>query len=381
MKLIEADGKKILLQAGIPVPRGILIHTNVSDVATREISFPGFIKAQILQGRRGRQGLVVRCERREDLPRIIDEFRGRIGEIPCAGVYLEEAIPHEREVLVSLLIDRRQGGFQCCFSEEGGMSVSTARTYSLRKEDDVESMEDVPPSVRDVVRLAHRAMKTHDILEMEINPLAILADGSCAALDAKIELDDAAAFRHPEWSEFKALSPFGRPLTDREQSYAAFLQHAGHRGTFGRYLELEGDIALILSGGGASLVALDALRKAGGCPANYCEMSGNPDPDAACQAAKIVLSHPGIRAVWIAGSYANFTDIDATVKAVLRAIEETGLRVPVCIRRDGPQAETAVRAAKEWSARTGISVHFDRGDVPLEDSARTLMSLLNTVAV
>ena len=174
-------------------------------------------------------------------------------------------------------------------------------------------------NVPEILSKLKAAMEKNDALSIEINPLAILADGSYVALDAKVELDGAAAFRHPEWSELHRLAT---PI------------------------ELDGDIAVILSGGGASIVALDALQRAGGRPANYIEMSGNPDPESVRRASKIVLAKPGIRAIWIAGSYANFTDIQATVDATLAAADDVNLRVPVVIRRDGPNAEEASKTRR-----------------------------------
>ena len=119
----------------------------------------------------------------------------------------------------------------------------------------------IPEQIRDVAMRLAALVKDQDALSVEINPLAVLADGSCIALDAKVELDDAAIGRHPEWESFVRLPTTDTPPTARELAYASFLEEGGHRGTFGRYVELDGDIALILSGGGASLVALDALQR------------------------------------------------------------------------------------------------------------------------
>jgi citryl-CoA synthetase large subunit len=157
------------------------------------------------------------------------------------------------------------------------------------------------------------------------------------------------------------------------------VEELGHRGTFGRYVDLDGDIVLVLSGGGASLVALDAIHAAGGRAANYLEMSGNPEAESVKKVMSVVLGKPGIRAMWIAGSFANFTDIDATVMAVLDAVRDSGLHVPIAIRRDGPNADAAVVHATEWSEMYGIPVRFDRADVSLEESAQNLMDMLKTV--
>jgi succinyl-CoA synthetase beta subunit len=364
MKLIEADGKRLLRDAGIAIPRTV----GVDEVQ----AFPVFVKAQILQGHRGQRGLVRKCENAEMLQRAVTELTAQLRDIPNAGLICEEEVVHETEWFVSIDIDRLAGKSRVSFSPNGGMDVERAEHRVIAAEEDIASI-DIPSGVRDVLRLLYHAFPSSDALRLEINPLACRADGSCVALDAKVELDDAAAFRHPEWATYTVLSEQPRERSPRELAYAELLTQAGHRGTLGRYVELDGDIAMILSGGGASLVAMDALKRAGGTPANYVEMSGNPDPEQVFRAASIVLSKPGIRAVWIAGSFANFTDIQVTVNAVLRAITEIGLRVPVGIRRDGPHADDAQTDAIRWASDQGIPLRFDRAEVDLDTSARAIV--------
>lgn len=364
MKLIESDGKRILKNAGIEVPPSFLVQ----DVA----AFPVFLKAQVLQGRRGQRGLVRRCADRETLDIAQRELTEQLQTIPNAGLYCEAEVAHETQWFVAFDIDRERGAIRLTVSEQGGMSVQSGQSFVVEHERDFDSCT-LPSGVLQIVKKMWDAFRNHDMLHLEINPLACRADGSCVALDAKIELDDAAAFRHPEWSSFKIVSEIERESSERERAYEALLAEAGHRGTLGRYVELDGDIAMILSGGGASLVAMDALLRAGGRPANYVEMSGNPDPEYVRKASAIVLSKPGIRAVWIAGSFANFTDIQATVNAVLAAMQDLDLHVPVVIRRDGPNAEAAEQDALRWASERGISLRFDRADVDLDTSAKAIV--------
>lgn len=369
MKCVETDGKNILKAAGIAIPEGVFVPIDAERIGSASVAFPAFVKAQAFQGRRGRGGLVVRVEREEELTEAVAKVRTALADVPCAGFLIEPAVEHEAEWLVSADIDGASGRFRVTASSQGGTAVSSAETHLVDSDADVRSL-DMPENVRDALRRLVGALSANDALSIEINPLAALPDGSCVALDAKVELDDAAAFRHPEWSAFRLASD--RKRSERESAYAALLAEAGHRGTLGRYVELDGDIALVLSGGGASLAAIDALRHAGGRPANYVEMSGNPDPAEVTKAAKIVLSKPGIRAVWIAGSYANFTDIQATVNATLAAVKEVGLRAPVVIRRDGPNADAAVRDAEAWGKENGVFVRFDRADTDFDASARAV---------
>jgi succinyl-CoA synthetase beta subunit len=373
MKLIEFDGKRLLRDIGISIPRGSFFAFNDA------LSVPGpgacYVKAQVLGGRRGRSGLVKRVDRPEDIPGAITDILLRLKETPCAGWLAEEDVPHEREYLAAMDIDRQEGLLRFTLSEQGGMDVQEGSSFVLQHPSDA-ALRDLPEGIRDIASKLGQAMVDHDLLHAEINPLAELADGSFMALDAKIETDDAAAFRHPEWEAFVSLPASGRERTSFERAYDAFRKEVGHRGTFGNMIELDGDLALILSGGGASLMALDAIARAGGKPANTCEFSGNPERDAVRRGAAILFKKPGIRGIWIAGSYANFTDIRETVMGMLEAIEDAGIRVPVVIRRDGPRRDEAEREARLWASQHGVPLLFHGGAVSFEASAKELMRLV-----
>lgn len=372
MKLIEADAKILLASVGIRVPTGTFLAWE-ADAMNGPMAFPCYAKAQVLSGRRGKRGLVRRCADPHALTQALREMREALSGTPCAGFLLEPEIASDALWMVSMDLDRSEGAIRATVSASGGADVSEARATVVRSEADL-AKRDVPEAVRDILIRLLAIFRTSDALSMEINPLAILADGSCVALDAKVELDDLAASRHPEWRARRRLAETHRIPSERESAYASLLEAAGHRGTLGKYIELDGDIALILSGGGASLLALDTLAEAGGRAANYVEMSGNPDAESVRAAAKIVLGKPGIRAVWIAGSFANFTDIRATVGAVLAAADEIGLRVPIVIRRDGPNADAARDEALRWGNERGIDVRFDRADIDLADSAKAVVA-------
>lgn len=371
MKLIETDGKKMLSEAGIPVPSSVFIPFGVG-VLPDDVQYPLYVKAQVLQGHRGQQGFVRQCLNDQQTRQALVDMTASFGGIPCAGFRLETEILHDEEWFVSFDIDRAEGCIRLNVSAAGGVNVSTVQSCFVTSSEDIRCLN-VPEQLHTVLQYLYGVFVQQDVLQLEINPLVRVGDGSYLALDAKIEIDDAASARHPEWSAYTVLSETGRVLSERELSYAQLLLEGGYRGTLGRLIELDGDIAVILSGGGASLVALDALKKAGGKPANYVEMSGNPDPEYVRRAARIVLSKPGLRAIWIAGSYANFTDINVTVSAVLAAIGDLDLCVPIVIRRDGPHAAEAKQAALQWAVERGVSLQFDRADTDLETSAQAVV--------
>jgi succinyl-CoA synthetase beta subunit len=377
MKLIERDAKHLLRAYGIAVPAHAFLSIDDDHVAgaCASVRFPVYLKPQVLQGRRGQSGWIRRCESEADVAVQIGELRRALGSTPCAGFLCEEAVPCVTEYLAGVDLDAQRGCYRASFSSNGGADVSGAATWPIVTEERIGQIP-APAHIRDVIFRLYDLVRSEDAISAEINPLVVRSDGSSVALDAKIELDDAAIFRHPERERFCTLSQTGKNLSERERAYLQLLENVGHRGTLGRYVELDGEIAVILSGGGASLVAMDALISAGGQPANYVEMSGNPDPASVYEASRIVFSKPGLKAVWIAGSFANFTNIQTTVNAALRAFQDSGLGIPVVIRRDGPNAEAARSDAIAWGRARGVPVQFDLADVDLNQSAQAVVALL-----
>ncbi len=356
MRLIESDGKRVLHSIGITIPE--------------QDSFPGFVKAQVLTGGRGKAGFVRRVETAQQLPEAIAHITQALGTLPCAGFLVEKEVPYVKSWFLSIDLDRKIGDWRVNLSEQGGMDVAHATSRPLS------GFSHPSKELTSLVLLLGDAMRLMDIESVEINPLAQKADGSFVALDAKVVLDDQAGTKHPEWASFVRLPSLNRPYSDRENEYRLLVQ-GNHQGTFGQYLELDGNIALILSGGGASLVALDALQNVGGKPANYVELSGNPNPELAKRAASIVFSKKNISAIWIAGSYANFTDIASTLAAFRAAYDEANLTIPFVVRRDGPRADEAEQETIAWATKKGIRFAFHRADTTLDASAKRVMELVN----
>lgn len=371
MLLVEHDGKALLSQLGIPIPKGVLLPQNQNTLPEGLGEGPWYLKAQVLQGQREKRGLVKRVEQRGELLDAIMELRHTVGTKPSAGIRIESAVSVAEEWFISYSLDQQSGAPRMTVSAKGGTAVQTIHP--------IINYSTLPPAIAELLTILQNTGATQDVLRLEINPLGLCADGHVVALDAKIELDTSAHFRHPEWRAYTELSKQGELLSPREQAYARYAQIHPSLNTTGRYVEFTGNIALILAGGGASLVAMDALRAAGGSAANYLELSGNPAPETVREAAMIALSHPHLKGIWVAGSFANFTDIQKTVRAALEAITASKQTIPVVIRRDGPGADNAVQEALLWSQQQDIPLRFHRGDVSLEDSAKVLVSMCSLV--
>ncbi|MBI2003025.1 MAG: hypothetical protein HYS76_00360, partial [Candidatus Wildermuthbacteria bacterium] len=176
----------------------------------------------------------------------------------------------------------------------------------------------------------------------EINPVFQLEDGRCLAGDAKVILDDALA------------RPGYRPFVD-----------------------LQGDIAVLASGGGASLVNIDALMHFGGRPANYVEYSGNPPASVVDELTMRVLSKPGLKGCWVVGGTANFTDIYETMLGFVQGLRKVRPKpsFPIVIRRDGPRQQEAFLMLKEVGEKEGYDFHVFGPETSMSESARIVVEL------
>ncbi len=348
MKIIEADGKAILATHHINIPPSVWLDRMAESWPSgRPWTGAGWLKAQVLSGRRGKRGLVVRVSEQEAFDDALVRCREAIGAEESFGFLFEVDIPHTEEWLLAMEVDRARAGFRLTVSAVGGAEAAEAQRFEFDQIEQV--LGRIPTALYDIVQKMFKLMKGEDILSIEINPLARSENGTWTALDAKIDLDEAALARHPG----RALSTVvGNGIT-----------------------ELKGDIAVMLFGGGASLIAMDALLHAGGRPANYVEASGNPDPEKIKELTHRILAKPGLSALWVAGSYANFTDIYETLRAVLAAYQTSGYAIPIVIRRDGPRADEAKTFALQWASVHSIPLIFHLSDVSIETSANEVVKL------
>ena len=151
-----------------------------------------------------------------------------------------------------------------------------------------------------------------------------------------------------------------------------------YRGTAGKYIELDGDIAVLFSGGGASISNMDALIAAGHQPANYTEYSGNPPREKVYQLAKIVLSKPGLKGLWIAGGVANFTNVDETFHGIVDALSEIKPAYPIVVRRAGPYDEEGMERMRQCALVNGLNMRLFGKDVSMTETASILAEMIKT---
>lgn len=349
MILYEYEGKKLFARHGIVIPEGFVAESADCEIS---VPMPVVLKAQVLSGKRADNAGIVFADSLGDAR---DKLGGLLGSHingeKVDKVLVEEKLEFDKEYYLSAFYDTETRGPVVSFSEAGGTGIESrgAQTFpislSFKESDFPEGFFQIVP--RELAERVVSLFFEEDCVLVEINPLVKLKDGRFVALDAKVKLDDTASGRHPEWKYFARSAPGHKP-TEREVE-AKKIDEGDYRGTAGSaYFDLDGDIAVLASGGGVSLAAMDALIKFGGKPANYTEYSGNPPKEKVVKLTKIVLSKPNIHGLWVVGTApANFTDIYETLSGFMEGIrgarDELGVKFdfPIVIRRGGPREKEA----------------------------------------
>lgn len=376
MILYEFEGKKLLQQAGINIPKGQLVNKDSLASFQNDITIqtPLVLKAQVLSGKRAEAGGIVKVDNQQLLGSSLEELFGKtINSEKVEKVLVEELIEYfGPEYYLSISYDTDTRGPILTVSESGGTGVEKQEVKAFQIDPLTETIV-IPPSgiqktestwISDLIgdNIIKKLIKLffdEDCLLLEINPL-VKSKNEWIALDAKVKLDDDARSRHEDWSTswWTPRSAPGHNPTQNEIE-AKKIDQGDYRGTAGSaYFDLDGDIAILSSGGGVSLTAMDALINFGGKPANFTEYSGNPPKEKVVKLTKIVLNKqslrddgslkPNIHGLWIIGTVAaNFTDIYETLLGIVEALrevqKETGKQFgfPIIVRRGGPNQEQA----------------------------------------
>lgn len=352
MDLLEYEGKQLFTRYDITVPRG----TPVASVdAPYAFDQPVVVKAQVRAGGRGRAGGIRFAQSPEAMCQaVVDLLGATIAGARVTSVLVEEVIDASAEYYVSMSYDTASRSPVIAVSANGGMAVTDATVMpcdvrvvptdgAMHSCFECEGVT-VPHRaiITDVIRKLWSCFRGEQLLLAEINPLFITRDGRAVAGDAKVVLDD------------DVVRPNER-----------------------RFLALGGDIAILASGGGASLLNIDALLAHGGRPANYTEYSGNPSAEVVRDLTVRVLSQPGIRGCWAVGGTANFTDIYETMRGFVDGLRSVTPKptYPIVVRRDGPRQREAFAMLADVAQREGYQLYTLGSETPMEESARLMVKL------
>ena len=401
MLLTEIEGKQLLKKFGLQIPRSIVVTSptelpsKIKEAKAQNWSLPIFCKAQVLHGNRARQGLVVSAKDWSEAAAKAAALFAKSDQNgqPITEILLEEGLPFSTQLYLSFSYDTASRGPVLRFSQAAGEGIEERAESLITHPFSIESGPDSifkdpafsdqlhsDPSLTQVISQLWHLFLAQDCSLLEINPL-VKSDAGWFCLDAKIELENTARFRHPEWENYPQRSQLGRPPTKREIQ-AHQVNQLDHRGTAGEsFFEFPGGtIGVLASGGGASALVMDALLSTGLKPANYTEYSGNPTAEKVKALAEVVFSIPNLEGLWIVGGNANFTDILETLTGIMDAFLDSPYShqpgFALLIRRGGPNWQAAFEMVQQKTQHLPLKIQLLGPDFPLVKTASAMKSLL-----
>jgi succinyl-CoA synthetase beta subunit len=354
MKIHEYQAKGILAHFGVPVPRGEVVRSpEEADTAARQIGGSVIVKAQIHAGGRGKGGGVkiakdpaeaVEIAKKMLGMRLITHQTGPEGRV-VHRVLIEEALPIQRELYLGIVLDRARGRPVFMASTAGGVEIEevAARTPELILKEHFESglglvpfqarklaygmdlpAPSVPAAVAAMIALA-KAYEAADASLAEINPFVLTKDGKVFALDAKINLDDNALYRHKNLLELRDLNEED-PLEVEASRYGL------------TYIKLDGNVGCMVNGAGLAMATMDIIQHAGGNPANFLDVGGGATAEQIENAFRILLSDKNVRAVLI-NIFGGILRCDTLATGVVAAARQLNVSVPMVVRMEGTNVE------------------------------------------
>ena len=383
MNVHEYQAKDILAGFGVPVLRGRVAYTarEAREAAEALGGTVWAVKAQIHAGGRGKGGGIKVARSLDDVTAAAEELIGKRLVTPQTGtegtevgrVYVEEGAAILSERYLGMTLDRKQGRFVVMASTEGGVEIEEAasatpekirtvaidpavgmRPYQARELAfalDLET-EARRAAARTILALTDAFMAT-DASLVEINPLAILEDGAVVALDAKMNFDDNALFRHSDIND----------LRDETEEDPREIEATNYGLS---YIKLDGNIGCMVNGAGLAMATLDLITFEGGQPANFLDVGGGATEERVSQAFKIILSDPDVEAVLV-NIFGGIMRCDTIAEGIVGAVREVSLHVPLVVRLEGTNVEIGTRIL----ADSGLAI-TTAGD--LGDAARKIVA-------
>jgi succinyl-CoA synthetase beta subunit len=394
MKIHEYQAKALFAQAGIPIPRGIVIKTAAEAAdAYKELGTQVcVVKSQIHAGGRGKgrfkefpeQAGVVLVKSAEEAVENAKRMLGSTLVTIQTGeegkqvntLYVEQGLDIARELYFAIVVDREAGMPMIIASGEGGMAIEELaheHPEKIFREAYDPAIGLQPYQVRKLSRAlgldaaAQKSANTFfpklceffvkaDASMVEINPLVVTGDGQLLALDAKVTFDDNALFRHKDFLELRDLS----------EEDPAEIQAAN---TGLSYVKLDGNIGCLVNGAGLAMSTMDLIKLHGGEPANFLDVGGGANVDQVTEAFRIILADKNVKAILV-NIFGGIMKCDTIVEALLTAYDKIGITVPLVVRLEG----TNVELAREMLAKSGKPITTG---VDLTDAAKKVVALLN----
>ena len=406
-RLLEHEGKRLLAEAGIAVPRGIVVASAAeARAAARTIGYPVAVKAQLAAGQRGRAGLVRFAAEEAALDAAAAALLGAThhGET-VAALLVEQQVAIQRELYAGIVSDPAARGPVAIFSASGGVDVEDGAACAVSRPIDI--LRGVPfywaldlvrgqgldgrtaVAVARVIARLYAVYRGTECTLAEINPLAVTKQG-LVALDARINLDDDALFRHEEIGIERTEEVGGRPPTAFERIAAKIDEH-DHRGS-AHFVQIDPGGAIAREDGkvpigfdgvgtGVSLTVMDELVPLGFLPTNFCDTSGNPSASKLYRVTRVILAQPGIEG-YVFACCLSSQQLDVTARGLIKAFKEIYGRngavepnIPCVFSFRGAWDETALQLFERHGLTAGKWVRVLGRDTTERTLAETFAAL------
>ncbi|MDB4868458.1 MAG: ADP-forming succinate--CoA ligase subunit beta [Cohnella sp.] len=385
MNIHEYQGKAVLKQYGVAVPRGKVAFTADEAVAAAQElgTAVTVVKAQIHAGGRGKAGGVKIAKSPEDVRKYAEELLGKVLVTHQTGpegkvvkrLLIEEGCDIRKEYYVGVVVDRGTGRVVMMASEEGGTEIEEVAAHSPEKiiKEVIDPVTGLLPfqarrlayainipselvnKAASFMLKLYKAFEDKDCSIAEINPLVVTGDGNVMALDAKLNFDSNALFRHKDIVELRDLDE-----EDEKEIQASKFDLS--------YIALEGNIGCMVNGAGLAMATMDIIKYYGGEPANFLDVGGGATKEKVTEAFKIILSDANVKGIFV-NIFGGIMKCDVIAEGVVAAARELGLDKPLVVRLEG----TNVKMGKEILNGSGLNIVAADS---MADGAQKIVSLV-----
>ncbi len=355
MKLHEYQAKEILRKAGLPVPEGVALLSpqDVAGALSKLPAGPWVVKSQVHTGGRGKAGGILKASTPAEIEAAAKTLFGKTLVTHQTGpsgvlvrkLYVEQAQSVKQELYVACVLDRSKGAPVIMASRQGGMeieqlakthpeaiifeavhpknglSLETAKSVAQKLGLQGAAVDSVAAVIKDIAQV----FLSMDGSLLEINPLGLTAEGKAVVMDAKMTLDDNAAFRHPETQEWHD------PEEDNPLEARAAKANVN-------YIALDGNIGCMVNGAGLAMATMDLIKVHGGDPANFLDVGGGANTQQVTEAFRIILADKKVKTVLV-NIFGGIMKCDVIATAIVTAAKEVNMKIPLVVRLEGTNVE------------------------------------------
>lgn len=386
MKIHEYQAKEILRKFNVPVPEGMVAYT-VDEAVSAAEKIGGkvwVVKAQIHAGGRGKGGGVKVAKSLDEVREYANQILGMNLVTHQTGpegklvkrLLIEQGVNIESELYLGITLDRAQSKNVIMVSTEGGVEIEKVAAETPEKI----LKETIDPSIgiqayqarklafglglqgdqmKNAVKFIlslYKAYEATDASLAEINPLVLTKEGSVIALDAKMNFDDNALFRHPDIVEYRDFDE-EEPLEIEASKYNL------------NYIKLDGNVGCMVNGAGLAMATMDIIKLAGGEPANFLDVGGGANKETVANGFKIILTDKNVKAILI-NIFGGIVRCDRVAQGVIDAVKEINVQVPIVVRLEGTNAEEAGVLLNESALKFEVAQS-------LQEAAKKVTAVLN----